>query len=241
MTAIFPLKEGPFTIGRDKIFRPFDPETEELTDRPTGSLLVNVQPFLLRTNNELILLDTGLGFNNPDGKCHLEANLQHLNIRPQDISKVLLSHLHKDHAGGINPYLFTGAQFYVYRKELEYAEKVGVPSYFPEELKVLESTDRVVWLEGETGEINPYISWEHTNGHCPEHLVYKIATETGLLFYGGDEAPQLNQMRFKYVAKYDFDGRRAMELRKQWAEQGKQEGWTFLFYHDVETPYCQMR
>jgi hypothetical protein len=43
-------------------------------------------------------------------------------------------------------------------------------------------------------------------------------------------------MRHRFVAKYDFDGRRAMELRQQWWSQGEQEGWTFLFYHDVKNP-----
>jgi hypothetical protein len=56
------------------------------------------------------------------------------------------------------------------------------------------------------------------------------------IFFGGDEAPQLQQMRHRFVAKYDFDGRRAMELRQQWWSQGEQEGWTFLFYHDVKNP-----
>jgi len=43
-------------------------------------------------------------------------------------------------------------------------------------------------------------------------------------------------MRHRFVAKYDFDGKRAMELRQQWWKQGEQEGWTFLFYHDVKHP-----
>ena len=40
----------------------------------------------------------------------------------------------------------------------------------------------------------------------------------------------------KYVAKYDTDGKKAMELRAQYADQGKSEHWQFLFYHDVKMP-----
>ncbi|MEY5045642.1 MAG: hypothetical protein RL713_867, partial [Bacteroidota bacterium] len=53
---------------------------------------------------------------------------------------------------------------------------------------------------------------------------------------GGDEAPQLQQMKTKFVAKYDHDGKRAMELRQEWWEQAKTEGWSILFYHDIATP-----
>jgi hypothetical protein len=55
-------------------------------------------------------------------------------------------------------------------------------------------------------------------------------------FFGGDVAPQLQQMKSRFVAKYDYDGKLAMELRQEWWSKGQEEGWTFLFYHDVKTP-----
>ena len=43
-------------------------------------------------------------------------------------------------------------------------------------------------------------------------------------------------MKNKFIAKYDFDGRRSMELRQAWWEEAQKEGWTFLFYHDIKIP-----
>jgi hypothetical protein len=43
-------------------------------------------------------------------------------------------------------------------------------------------------------------------------------------------------MKHRFVAKYDFNGKKTMELRRLWWEKGGKEGWTFLFYHDVKTP-----
>jgi hypothetical protein len=57
-----------------------------------------------------------------------------------------------------------------------------------------------------------------------------------MIFFGGDEAPQLHQLKNKFIAKYDVDGRKAMELRKKWWEQGASDHRTFLFYHDIQTP-----
>jgi len=39
------------------------------------------------------------------------------------------------------------------------------------------------------------------------------------------------------MAKYDFDGKRSMQLRQEWWQQGNAEHWTFLFYHDVKIPF----
>ncbi len=59
---IIPLSEGTFTIDKTKLFVPFDISTDELQQRPTGSLLVEVQPFVVITSEDVLLLDTGLGF-----------------------------------------------------------------------------------------------------------------------------------------------------------------------------------
>ena len=59
---IIPLSEGVFTIDKSKIFVPFDLAKDDLQQRHSGSLLVEVQPFIVITNKDILLLDTGLGF-----------------------------------------------------------------------------------------------------------------------------------------------------------------------------------
>ncbi|MNE52343.1 hypothetical protein D3C80_1470100 [compost metagenome] len=123
---------------------------------------------------------------------------------------------------------------------MTFAYEKGAPSYFTEDLDALKSSDRVVWLEESKGTIDGYIHYEHSGGHSPEHIVYWVDTAEGKIFFGGDEAPQARQMKIKYVAKYDYNGKLAMELRERWAEQGKTEGWQFLFYHDVKLPTVKL-
>jgi len=43
-------------------------------------------------------------------------------------------------------------------------------------------------------------------------------------------------MKSKFVAKYDYDGKKCMELRQQWWQDGISKHWQFLFYHDIKTP-----
>jgi glyoxylase-like metal-dependent hydrolase (beta-lactamase superfamily II) len=117
--------------------------------------------------------------------------------------------------------------------ELEYAFRTGAPSYMPEELQILAASDKLVLLDG-NGQISDGISYEWSGGHSPYHQVFWIREEGSTIFFGGDEAPQLQQMKTRFMAKYDHDGRKAMELRKKWWLEGKD--WTFLFYHDIKVP-----
>ena len=50
---IYPLSEGNFSIDSTKVFIPFD---GDIQNRPPGSILVQVQPFVVVTEKDIILL-----------------------------------------------------------------------------------------------------------------------------------------------------------------------------------------
>ncbi len=239
---VIPLSEGSFTIDKSKLFVPFDTEKDDLQERARGSLLVEVQPFVVITSEDVLLIDTGLGFEK-NGVLQLHQNLMDNGINPSEITKVLLSHLHKDHAGGIGKKMedgsivpsFPQAQYYLQRQELEYAFEKGFPSYMTDELEWLRNYPKLTLLDGD-GVLDGYIKYEVTGAHCPFHQVFLIVDGGQKVFYGGDDAPQLQQMKSRFIAKYDYDGRKCMELRQKWWEEGKREEWMFLFYHDIVHP-----
>ena len=241
---IIPLSEGSFTIDKTKLFVPFDPSKDQLQKRSSGSLLVEIQPFLVVTAGDILVLDTGLGFSNADGPLQIQKNIMDAGINPSEVTKVLLTHLHKDHAGGIsaeseNPpgskMTFSNATYYVQKKELEFAFEKGLPSYVVKELESLKTSSQVSLLDG-NGIIDGYITYEVSGAHSPYHQVFWIVDEGETLFFGGDESPQLQQMKSRFVNKYDFNGKKSMELRKKWWAEGEKNNWKFLFYHDIKTP-----
>ena len=239
---IHPLSEGTFTVDKSKHFIPFN-ENDLLKDKPPGSLLVEIQPFAVITPNDVILLDTGLGLSDETGRLQLHVNLEKAGIAPSSITKVLLSHLHKDHAGGIGlksesvlekQLSFPSATYYVQRRELEYALKKGAPSFSIDNFEVLKNSSRLVLLDYDSGKINDDIHYEVTSAHSPFHQVFWIINGNDIIFYGGDDAPQLQQMKHRFIARYDYDGKKSSQLRQEWWVKGEKEKWTFLFYHDVK-------
>ncbi|HEX7846630.1 MAG TPA: MBL fold metallo-hydrolase, partial [Chitinophagaceae bacterium] len=150
---IIPLSEGTFTIDKTKLFVPFDEQSDDLQKRPVGSLLVEIQPFVVITSKDILLLDTGLGFSDKEGKMQLHKNLSDAGINPSDITKVLMTHLHKDHAGGVSldsdhdQLSFPNATYYIQEKELAFAFEKEFPSFITEDLAALKkSNDRIVVL-----------------------------------------------------------------------------------------------
>lgn len=241
---IIPLSEGAFTVNQSKQFVPFNLINDDLQQRPTGSLLVEIQPFVVVTSKDILLIDTGLGFSNNDGTLQIYQNLVNNNINPSDITRVLMSHLHKDHAGGVSLndtmlnqrfMSFPNATYYIQREELSFALQKGLPSYISDEIEILQQAGNVHFLQGD-GVIDHYIRYEVTAAHSSWHQVFWIEDNGEIVFFGGDDAPQLHQMKSRFVAKYDYDGKKCMELRQQWWQRGQQEKWTFLFYHDVKNP-----
>ena len=241
---IIPLSEGTFTIDKTKLFVPFDEDVHDLQQRPVGSLLVEIQPFVIITSKDILLLDTGLGYEKA-GKLQVHKNLTDAGIDPSTVTKVLLTHLHKDHAGGVSigadhsQLSFPDAKYYLQDRELKFAFEKGFPSFITGELEVLKSSSQVILLKDDEGTIDDYIHYKITGAHSPYHQVFWMKEDDKTIFFGGDEAPQLQQMKHRFVAKYDFDGKKAMELRRSWWEQGQKEKWTFLFYHDVKNPIIE--
>jgi len=241
---IYPLSEGSFTVDATRRFIPFNPSKDIITERPKGSLLVEVQPFVIITSTDILVLDTGLGFSMPDGTLQLHANLMNHGINPMDVTKVLLTHLHKDHAGGISKedallrqrfLSFPNAQYVVNQHEFEEAVSVQSRSYKMEDVESLKHSDQLLLVDGE-GELEGGITFQLTGAHSNWHQVFWIREGEETVFFGGDVAPQFMQLKNRFITKYDADGRLAADLRNKWWVEGKENQWTFLFYHDIKMP-----
>jgi glyoxylase-like metal-dependent hydrolase (beta-lactamase superfamily II) len=232
---IFALGEGSYSVDSTKKFIPFNPETDNFRDRP-GSLFIHVNPFLIKTSRDLIVLDTGLGFKDTRDELILHQNIRNAGFDPEDVTLVLMSHLHYDHSGGLvverNGKLvpsFPQARHVIQKGEWEFGITGKSSSYHKEIFKALQDAN-ITLVEG-SGDLIPGIRYELSGGHCPFHQVFWIDIEGTKVLFGGDELPEPEQLIRKFIAKYDMDGRKAMLLREEYGKLASEEGWTCLFYH----------
>ncbi|MEN5087752.1 MBL fold metallo-hydrolase [Sphingobacterium faecium] len=236
MALAHSLFEGSFSVDASKKFIPFDPTIHLAIDRPS-SMFIHVHPFLIETNDGLVLCDTGLGQTNPDGELFLHQNIKKLGYETKDVKYVLMSHLHKDHAGGMVSFeegvgriAFPEAEYIVQRGEWEDAYSGINNSYRTEIFDVVQRSGNLQLVEGD-GIVNDEIRYNLSGGHTQYHQTFHIETGSKHYFFGGDVLPEPQEIFQNYNAKYDFDGRLSKELRKEYWKEGAPQGWIYLFYH----------
>lgn len=238
LMKIIPLKEGNFSTNKTKDFTLL---TDENFDEIKG-IKMSVQPFLVITKNDYILLDAGIGWKNNAGELIILEKLKENNINPEQITKVLLSHLHKDHIEGILKSTdsgfesnFPNAKIYIQKRELDFAlQNTGNYSFDLDTLKKIIQLPHIIWMYEDIGKINNEISFEVTGGHTPFMQVFWINEAGETIFYGADNLPQESYLKYHLAYKSDYDGRKAMELRHLWQQQAEENHWKVLLYHDLE-------
>jgi glyoxylase-like metal-dependent hydrolase (beta-lactamase superfamily II) len=233
---VYTLNEGSYSVDITKKFIPFDPQIHQTKDRP-ASLFIHVQPFLVQLKNSLLLIDTGLGYSDDSGSLHLHNNIKKAGFDPNDIDFVLMSHLHFDHSGGMVHHLngkmevsFPEATYVIQRGEWESAFTSTSSSYHTDIFEFLQRNAQLKFVEG-SGKLTEEISFVLTGAHCLFHQVFLIEEDGQKVFFGGDVLPEPEELIRKFIAKYDLDGRKAMELRDEFGKKAAQDHWNCLFYH----------
>ncbi|WP_412063564.1 MBL fold metallo-hydrolase [Rubrivirga sp. IMCC45206] len=236
---ILSLPEGRFTVGLDKRFVPYadgDPA------RP-GTLFISVTPFVVRTPEATLLIDTGLGtWAEGRGTEFLLDGLAARGVTPEAVDRVILSHLHFDHAGGaVSPVgeawrpSFPNADYVVQRAELTAAGYAGESARARD--IVAETLDRAGQLalvdgDAEVGRIALTV----TGGHTGAHQAVRVRSGALQALFGGDVLGTPSQVTRRFQAKYDVDGAASQAWRDRLASEAAAEGHLLLFYHSTDAP-----
>lgn len=215
---------------------------------------------LLVGDGRKILIDVGNGnkFNEKlvdiykidNSRYTLLGSLSRLGIAAVDITHVILTHLHFDHAGGstyrengtVKP-TFPNARYYVQREQWEIANNPTErdrASFFADDFKPLEEFGVVEFTEGE-GNILPGISCRVCNGHTTGLQAPVISDGRTTLLYCADLVPTLAHVRLPWIMAYDLRPLVTLEEKRRILTQAAEENWILFFEHDanVETARLQ--
>ena len=174
---------------------------------PNGEAESAINTFLMKKNGQYILFDSGLGLDK--GGAMLDKLLM-LNIKPEDIDAVCITHCHGDHIGGMltnGQASFPKAEVYCADKELK-----SFSGDKTTQAMLKAYGDRVHrFTAGDT--LLGYIVTIDASGHTPGHTLYEI----GPVLVIGDliHAAALQIPHPEYCARYDKDQKKAIATRKQ--------------------------
>ena len=207
----------------------------------------------------LVLIDTGAGNKENDkfydiygienrgtpGPTRLEDGLRQLGVGVDDITLVINSHLHFDHAGGnttrdakgmIFP-TFPNARYVVQKGEYEYATHTNertAGSYFPHNFVPVQEAGRFDFVDGER-EIIAGIRAIPTPGHTPHHHGLLIESEGERAFYIADLVPTVAHLPLPWIMGYDVEPLVTLETKRHILKRAVDEEWLVVFEHDAAT------
>lgn len=185
-----------------------------------AGIVLNVNALLLRTPSETVLIDAGYGAFGPDGAGHLEEGLAEAGVATKDIDRVLITHAHADHVGGLlddakRAPRFPNASVHLSRAEQAFwtgSDPDLSGTTFPMEVRqgAVDAAQQVLMALGDQvqtfepgAEVSPGITAISLPGHTPGHVGYRVTLGDGeTLVYIGD-AVHYEPLQFAHTDWFD--------------------------------------
>jgi len=185
---------------------------------PAAGFKHSANAFLIKGQGSNILIDTGTGAGGI-----LIDKIKSLGVQPENISTILITHLHGDHFGSLQSggkAVFPNAKIYLSAKELEYFTKTNVNQGAAAALAPY-SSRTVTFEPGRLGqkltEILPGITPIAAYGHTPGHTIYQIENSGAKFLIIGDLL-HIALVQFpvpEISATYDMNQSEAASTRRQ--------------------------
>lgn len=193
-----------------------------------GTVQTNVT--LVKTGDQLILIDAGSGpkFQQSAGK--LSENLETAGIDPDKITKVVFTHGHADHLwGAIDDFddgeRFPNASYVVSADEWDFWTHPDTPSKVPDWLKgmalgsarILKQIEKKIERRKDGDSVAPGLIYVATPGHTPGHMAVMVESGKERLLVGGDVLSNnaISFVRPEWHIGSDFDRDQAVKTRKR--------------------------
>ncbi len=172
---------------------------------------------------------------------NLISSLQKQNITPGDITDVILTHLHFDHAGGstyndagIFKPTFPNAKYYVQKEHWNWALNPtdrDRASFFKEDFLPLKEFGVLELVEGEF-ELFPGINLILLNGHTAMQQIPKISDGKSTVLFCADLVPMSSHIPLPFIMGYDLQPLVTLEEKRKIMVPAYEEKWTLVFEHD---------
>jgi glyoxylase-like metal-dependent hydrolase (beta-lactamase superfamily II) len=215
---------------------------------------------LIEKDHRRILIDTGLGDKqsdkffshyHPHGEDNLENSLKKLGYGYEDITDVILTHLHFDHCGGAvyrdeNDELkvrFPNATYWSNRKHWEWARQPNSrekASFLKENFIPIEESGQLKFADENTkiiDEISIFLAKGHTECQIIPHIEYKGKT----VVYCADLLPSVHHIPLPYVMAYDVRPLETLKEKAAFLKRAHDKGWVLFFEHDPDNQCCSLR
>jgi glyoxylase-like metal-dependent hydrolase (beta-lactamase superfamily II) len=220
----------------------YPPNDNNLIELPTD-------PILIQIDGKNILVEAGLGKGKLSEKqlrnfgvtaeSDVEGSLQQLDLVPEDIDYVLMTHLHNDHVGGL-----TKLENGVYRSTFPRAKIITSTIEWDEMRNPNIRSKSTYWKENWEAIVSQVIPFDekwslgpitmyHTGGHSNGHSILLIEDEGEIALHMADLMPTHAHKNPLWVMAYDDYPMDSIAAKEKWGAYAQDKNVWFTFYHDA--------
>lgn len=221
---------------------------------------MDVNPLIVKTGKEILVLDTGFGDTLTEKQIKIYGLTQPTqwdealavnSIQPEQVTGVIFTHAHADHAMGAlkagkdgAPQLrFPNAKYYVQKREWQDAMNPNertAATYLVDKLRLFEDSGKLVLLDGD-GELFPGISVKVLGGHTPGMQAVIVDGGGQRVIYPADLMPMAAHIKIPYVAAVDLDPITTMNQKRWLHDKMLKEDWIIAFDHDIDYKFAKFK
>lgn len=207
---------------------------------------------LIEDGNRLILIDNGMGDKQDakffgyyylHGNDTLEKSLNKHGFSFDDVTDVVLTHLHFDHCGGSIKYnsdrtklepAFKNATFYSNKKHWEWAVNPNMrekASFLKENILPIQESGQLKFIDSSV-ELIPGLNFREVYGHTEAMMLPIIKYKDTTVAYMADLIPSAGHLPIPYVMGYDMRPLDTLNEKQALLNEAVEKNWVLFFEHD---------
>lgn len=215
---------------------------------------------LIESGNRLALVDCGLGnkqsekffsYYQPFGETDLKKSIRTAGFHVDDVTDVILTHLHFDHCGGAidqeNDKLypaFKNATYWSTQSHWNWATKPNSrekASFLKENILPIEQSGQLKFVEHELQQLLPGVTVKMVNGHTESMMLPLINMGDKKLLYMADLIPSAAHLPVAYVMAYDVRPLITLEEKQKILYESAANDYILMFEHDKSIEACKLQ
>ena len=213
---------------------------------------------LIEDGDRKILIDNGIGDKQGEnflkhyylnGDETLESSLEKAGVKPEDITDMVLTHMHFDHCGGSVKYTedrsgfeltFPNATYWTSRQQYEWATNPNrreKASFLKENILPIEESGHLKLIE-EEGEYIPGIAFKMYDGHTDGQVIPHIHVGGKTVVYMADLMPSVAHLPMPWIMAYDTRPLQTLKDRERFYAEALENDYILFFEHDLYNEAC---
>jgi glyoxylase-like metal-dependent hydrolase (beta-lactamase superfamily II) len=256
------IRDGTFALDGGAMFgivpKPLWQKRHPVDER--NRIQLALRCLLIQDGDRRVLVDSGIGakwdekhreiYGIDQSVYSLDRDLVRAGCTREEITDVVLTHLHFDHTGGTTRIeggervlSFPRATYHLQRRNWKWAHHPSdkdAGSFRAENFDLLATSGRLHLLEGQV-ELLPGIELFVSEGHTVGLQLVRVSDGDQTLVFCGDLIPTVSHLRSSWVMAYDLYPLTVIEEKRMILAQAAEEKWTLFFEHDPLVAACTVK